>query len=155
MRSGQKLAHSERQPPAPHRKHLWIGIATSYLYDEAREPLTRMRQLLGAGGSAAELQREYDKVAAHLTQSAPELQLALQTILRTPGDPGEVQKKLQAFLAAVPAGYYPPGKLTRTLERVRRTGVEVIVIFSAGGITSVGLWDTVAKSFADEAQSAR
>jgi len=37
----------------------------------------------------------------------------------------------------------PSAKLTRTLERVRQSGVEGIVIFSAGDLSSARLWDAV------------
>jgi hypothetical protein len=47
----------------------------------------------------------------------------------------------------VPPGYYPAEKLTRTLEMVRSQSVEGIVIFSAGGITSLHLWDVVEEFF--------
>jgi hypothetical protein len=47
----------------------------------------------------------------------------------------------------VPEGYYPPERLTKTLERVRAEGVEGIVIFSTGGIASARLWGAVEEFF--------
>jgi predicted AAA+ superfamily ATPase len=130
-------------------QHLWIGIATGFLYEEEREPLTRIRELLRAGGRPADVRAEFDRVSSRLTEYAPELAQALQDYLRDQKNAEEVQKRLASFSAKVPAGFYPPEKLARTMERVRKAGAEGIVIFSAGGIGSAGLWDTVAKSFAD------
>jgi len=59
----------------------------------------------------------------------------------------ELATRLDAFLASPPPGYYPPERLTRTLERVRAQEVEGVVIFSAGGITSAGLWREVGDFF--------
>jgi len=53
----------------------------------------------------------------------------------------------RAFLADPPADYYPPEKLTATLERVRAQGVEGIVVFSTSGLTSAKLWDTLGAFF--------
>jgi hypothetical protein len=132
-------------------EHLWIGVATAYIYDEERAPLTRMRELLGSGGQADDIRREFNKVSARLRQYGPDLTQAIENHLRDPKDSSDVQKKLQSFLARVPPGYYSPEKFERTLERVRKSGVEGIVIFSAGGIGGAGLWDSVEKSFAGDA----
>ena len=72
---------------------------------------------------------------------------AVSQYLRDPKDRETVQSKLSAFLANVPPGYLPPEKLLRTLERIKKTGVEGIIIFSAGGISSARLWDTVGSFF--------
>ena len=55
--------------------------------------------------------------------------------------------RLDAFFASPPEGYYPPGRLTRVLERVRAQDVEGVVIFSSGGITSARLWKAVEEFF--------
>jgi hypothetical protein len=89
-------------------------------------------------------------VSSRLREYAPELAQALQDYLRDQKNAEEVQKRLATFLTNVPPGFYPPEKLARTMERVKKAGAEGIVIFSAGGISSAGLWDTVAKSFAAE-----
>ena len=47
----------------------------------------------------------------------------------------------------MPEGYYPPERLTKTLERVRAQDVEGVVIFSSGGITSARLWKAVEEFF--------
>jgi uncharacterized lipoprotein YddW (UPF0748 family) len=129
-------------------QHLWIGIATSNIYDEERAPLMRMRELLGSGGQAADIRGAFEQVSARLRQYGPDVAEAIEDYLRNPGKSSDAQKRLQAFLARVPPGYYTPEKFAMTLERVRKTGVEGIVIFSASGIGAAGLWDTVEKAFA-------
>jgi uncharacterized lipoprotein YddW (UPF0748 family) len=130
-------------------QHLWIGIATQFLYDEEREPLVRMRELVASGGSAEEIRAAWNKVAGRLGEYAPDLAKAISEYLREAKDREAVQNRLNAFLANIPPGYYPPEKLLRTLERVKKTGVEGIVIFSAGGISSARLWDTVERFFSE------
>jgi uncharacterized lipoprotein YddW (UPF0748 family) len=128
-------------------RRLWIGIAATQLYDAERDPLVRLRSLLREGGSAEEIRAAHDKVAGRLQSKAPELDAAIVAYLREPKDAEALALKLDAFLASPPGGYYPPEKLTRTLERVRAQCVEGVVIFSAGGIASSGLWPAVGDFF--------
>jgi uncharacterized lipoprotein YddW (UPF0748 family) len=127
-------------------KHLWIGIASYQLYDEEREPLTRLRALMTRNAPAAELQPALEK-AGRLKLFAPDLHAAVSAHARTPGDAGDLATRLGAFLADQPAGYYPPEKFTATLERVRAQGVEGVVVFSTAGLTSARLWDTLGAFF--------
>jgi hypothetical protein len=88
-----------------------------------------------------------DGIAEALKRHAPGLYDAIQAYVADPKDPQPLEKTIDSFLANVPPGYYPAEKLTRTLEMVRSQGVEGIVIFSAGGITSLHLWDAVEEFF--------
>ena len=128
-------------------RHLWIGIAAYQLYEAQHEPLLRMRRLLRENGPVAEIGAAFDPVAEALAAAAPDLKSALAAYLREPKNAEELAAKLDAFLASPPPGYYPPALLNRTLERVRAQDVEGIVIFSAAGITSAGLWPTLADFF--------
>ena len=128
--------------------HFWPGVAAYQLYDEERSPLTRLRGLLRDGGKdVAEMQAAFDKVASRLKTYAPELHDALAAYLKEPKSPEAAAAKLEAFLADVPEGYYPPERLTKVLERVRAQDVEGVVIFSSGGITSARLWKAVEEFF--------
>lgn len=128
--------------------HLWPGVAAYQLYDAEREPLTRLRRLLrDGGGDVAGLQAAFTQVAPRLATYAPDLHDALAAYLKDPMGPEGPAAKLEAFLANVPEGYYPPERLTKTLERVRAQEVEGVVIFSAGGIASARLWKTVEEFF--------
>jgi uncharacterized lipoprotein YddW (UPF0748 family) len=129
-------------------EHFWPGVAAYQLYDEEREPLTRMRRLLGEGGKDVDgLRAAFEAVAPRLRSYAPDVHASLEAHLKDGKRAGVAAAKLEAFLADVPDGYYPPDKLTRTLERVRALGVEGAVIFSSGGITSARLWRPVEEFF--------
>ena len=128
-------------------QHLWIGVATFDLFGEERDPLTKMRECIGSGAPADEIRASFDKVSGRLGEFDPELAKAIAAYLREPKDREAIQKRLNAFLANLPPGYLPTEKVTRLLERVKKTGVEGIVIFSAGGLTSARLWDTVGAFF--------
>jgi uncharacterized lipoprotein YddW (UPF0748 family) len=123
--------------------HLWIGVAAYQLYDEERAPLTQLRGLLTSDAPASDLKAAFDKIAPRLRTFAPDLHDALAAHLRTPGATDALAKRIGDFLAKPPAGYYPPEKLTATLERVRAQGVEGVVVFSTAGIASAQLWDTL------------
>ncbi len=124
-------------------RHLWVGVSTFDLFAEEREPLTKMRDLLRSGGSTDEIRAAFGRISSRLGEYAPDLVKTISQYLDDPKDSQAAQTKLAEFMANLPAGYLPPEKLRRTLERVRNTGVEGIVIFSAGGISSARLWDTV------------
>jgi len=93
------------------------------------------------------MQAAFDRVAPRLRTYAPDLHGALQAYLKDPKAPEDPTAKLDAFLANVPEGYYPPERLTKVLERVRAQDVEGVVIFSSGGITSARLWNAVEEFF--------
>jgi uncharacterized lipoprotein YddW (UPF0748 family) len=142
----QESIESQKEWAARYQ-HLWIGVATFDLYTEEREPLNRLRSLLSGNGTPDEIRSAYEKVSAQLQKHNPDLAKALAEYLREPKDRTEVQKRLNAFVSNLPPGYLPPEKLLRVLERVKGTGVEGMVIFSAGGIRSARLWDTVESFF--------
>ena len=128
--------------------HLWIGVAAYQLYDEERQPLTQLRAMLARNAPPAELAPAFEAVAPRLRSFAPGLHGALAAHVRSPAAVEDLVKQLEAFLANPPAGYYPPEKLTATLERVRSQGVEGVVVFSTGGLSSAHLWDTLGAFFA-------
>jgi len=127
--------------------HLWIGISASDLFAEEREPLARLRESINGSGSAEEVRAAFEKAESRLDKYAPDLAKAVAEYLRDPKDRGTVQKRLSEFNANMPPGYLPSDKLTRTLERVKKSGVDGIVIFSAGGLSSAKFWDTVGDFF--------
>jgi uncharacterized lipoprotein YddW (UPF0748 family) len=129
-------------------RHLWIGVAAYQLYDEERQPLVRLRALAAAGEPVpAELQEPLRGVAARVGRVAPGLGGAIGAYARTPGAGAELAAKLDAFLANPPAGYYPPEKLLKVLDRVRAQDVEGVVVFSTSGLKSLGLWPALGEFF--------
>ena len=129
-------------------EHFWPGVAASQLYEEEREPLTRMRRLLRDGGQdVAGIRAAFAVVEPRLKAFAPDLHGAIEAYLAEPKEAERVAAKLDAFVASVPEGYYSPERLTKTLERVRAQDVEGVVIFSTGGISSLRLWEAVGEFF--------
>ena len=134
--------------------HYWPGVAAYQVYEPEREPLVRLRGLLRANGEKAPMREAFDAVAPRLKTHAPELHDALAAFVApgaepTPGARDALGARLDAFLASPPAGYYPPERLTRLLERVRAEGVEGVVLFSTAGLTQAGLWGAVEEFFAE------
>jgi uncharacterized lipoprotein YddW (UPF0748 family) len=127
--------------------HLWIGVAASQLYEEERQPLIEIRTMAAEGRPAEKIRPEFDKVATRLAVFAPDLHRAIASHLADPSAADDVPTKIDAFLATPPAGYYPPEKLLKTLERVRVQNVEGIVVFSTSGLTSARLWDALGQFF--------
>ncbi len=128
--------------------HLWIGVATIGIYDEERQPLQRLMRLMRDESSPpAALSADFGLVANKIRPVNPELHAALAKFLENGQDRAAVRQKLEEFLANLPASYVPPEKFVRTLQAVRDQQAEGIVIFSAGGLRSAGLWEAVGKFF--------
>jgi uncharacterized lipoprotein YddW (UPF0748 family) len=142
----QESVESQKQW-ASRFQHLWIGVAVHDLFQEEREPLTTLRELLSSGRSTDEIKAVYEKISGRLPAYGPALAKTISDYLQDPKDRTAVQKELSVFLSNMPVGYLPPEKLLRTLERIKETSIEGIVIFSAGGIRSAQLWDAVGTFF--------
>jgi uncharacterized lipoprotein YddW (UPF0748 family) len=140
------LAESVRQQKEWARdfKHLWIGLATQYLYDEEREPLVRIREFADGRGTLEGAKQQFALISERLRQFGPTLHDQIRGFLDSPSASTSPARPISEFMATPPAGYLPESKLRRTVERVRAEGAEGVVIFSAGGIGSARLWDTVA-----------
>jgi uncharacterized lipoprotein YddW (UPF0748 family) len=128
--------------------HVWIGVAAYQLYDEERQPIVEIRRMVADGRPTKDIGPVFERVSARLEKFAPDLQRAIAAHLGAPTAPNDLVARVDAFLARPPAGYYPPEKLLKTLERVRAENVEGIVVFSTAGLTSAGLWDVVGEFFA-------
>ena len=127
--------------------HLWIGVAAYQLYDEERQPLVRIRSLAAEGKAGDEARQALDRVAERLKTFAPDLHAAITSHLTAPDGSSEFVKRLDAFLADPPAGYYTAAKLTATLDRVRAEGVDGVVVFSTSGLSSAKLWEALGEFF--------
>jgi hypothetical protein len=143
------LAESVRQQKewARDYRHLWIGVATQYLYDEERQPLVRLREFADGKGSSDAAKQQFGLIAARLREFAPALHDQIRLFLESPSGAASPSQKIGEFLASPPPGYLPAGKLKSTIERVRAEGVEGVVIFSAGGIGAARLWGTVGELY--------
>jgi len=119
--------------------HFWPGVAAYQLYDEEREPLTTMRRLLRDGGKDLDgVRAALEKVAPRLRTYAPELHGALEAFLKDPKSPEAAAGQLEAFLANVPEGYYPPEKLTACSSGCGRRAWKGPSSSRAGGSPALG-----------------
>ena len=106
------LAESIQQQKAWARDfpHLWPGVAAYQLYDEEREPLTRLRRLLRDGGKdVAEMQAAFDKVAPRLKTYAPDLHGALEAYLKEPKRPRGAGREARGLPRERAGGLLPAG----------------------------------------------
>jgi len=142
--------YSQQKEWARDFKHLWIGLATQYLFDEEREPLVRIREFADGRGTLEGAKQQFALISEHLRKFAPELHDRIRSFLDSPSASNSPARSISEFMAALPAGYLPESKLKRTVERVRAEGVEGVVLFSAGGIGSARLWDAVAELYGRE-----
>ena len=142
------LAESIQQQKAWARDfaHFWPGVAASQLYDEEREPLTRMRRFREGGKDVEGMRAASDKVG-RLKSTRRTFSGAIEAYLKT--DPRtRLRSSTPSSRAACPRLFRPNDRLTKTLERVRAQGLEGIVIFSTGGISSLPrLWKAVEEFF--------
>lgn len=131
-------------------RHLWIGVATGGIYEEEREPLRRLtRTVANEKASREEIRSAFQPVSDRIRQFHPALHETITKYLADGMYRADMLLKLEEFSRHPPRELAPPEKFLRTLQTVKDQEVEGIVIFSAGGIRSSGLWDTVGKFFAD------
>lgn len=114
---------------------------------EERQPLVQLRALAASGAAGGDARQAFGPVAARLKAFAPALHAAIESYVASPSAPGDVIARIDAFLADPPAGYCPPEKLTRTLDRVRAQNVEGVVVFSTSGLAAAKLWEALAEFF--------
>lgn len=138
--------------------HVYVGIASNYLYREEYEPVDKMRKAL------AKLEKEKEQLKAlssqfalirdHLKTVAPALESEMAADIETLGAKVEegvvkrLDKNLEKLLGKdAPAGYYPEEKLIKAIEAIRKGGGEGIVIFCGSYITDRNQWGALEKAF--------
>lgn len=129
-------------------KRLWPGAAINFLFFEEERPLHALDRALRAN-APAEARVALASIGSRLRSVAPELHDRLASWAATPREPERpaLQDAFSAFLQHVPPAYWPAEKLTRTLDRIRGTGVEGVCLFCEGHLHQYGLWDTLADAF--------
>lgn len=145
----EETIRSQQQWARDYRR-LWIGIAINFLFFEEERPLRRLESLL-ADGTSEGLRGPFEAVAPGLRAAAPDLHDRLAAWIGAPDEARrpEVRAAFRSCLERMPPAYWPAEKLTRTLHRIRSTGVEGVSLFAAGHIEQYGLWDTVRDAFAE------
>ena len=130
--------------------HFWPGVAAYQLYDEEREPLTRLRGLLRDGGKdVAEMQAAFDKVAPRLKTHAPELHDALARVPEgARGAPEDADREARGVPRRRAGGLLPAGtphEGARARARPGRRGRRASS--RAAGSSSAKLWTAVGEFF--------
>lgn len=137
------------------KSKLYVGIAGYYLYREEMETWDKAIEILTSGAGVDERKQELKRMMeaniAYLKKYSPEKAVELEkkynSFLRQ-----EVQKEalidaVRKILADPPPGFFSEEKLLKTMETVRNSGTEGIVIFAGGFITRAKLWPALEKSF--------
>ncbi len=139
------------------KSHLYVGISAHYIYKEEWGPVREAIKLLrkAPASNREKIKALIVKTTVYLRRfskpRARRLYRRYQAFAR-----GKLRKEaligeLEALLKDPPAGFFPPEKLLRTIETVRKAGAEGIVIFAAGIVTRNKLWPAVQKAFAEPA----
>jgi uncharacterized lipoprotein YddW (UPF0748 family) len=138
--------------------HVYVGIASHYLYREEYEPVQKMRKALTKMESEKDqvqaLRGEFVKISGHLKTVAPALESEIAADIETLSAKvdKDVLKRLDKSLERLltkdaPAGYYPEEKLIKAVEAIRKGGGEGIVIFCGSYITDRKQWGALEKAF--------
>ena len=151
---------------AKDRVHLYMGLDVAYIYNEERDFHIHSRAALDSLKTASrrerkaylqKLQAEFDAIREHFTSVAPDLagryQEALQQLQRGDASAADRMREILTRLRVdPPAGFYPPEKLRRVIETVRKGGSKGIVLFSAVHIQRRKLWPVLEQVFAEPAE---
>jgi uncharacterized lipoprotein YddW (UPF0748 family) len=138
--------------------HVYVGIASSYLYREEYEPVQNMRKALAGLEKEKDqlqvLRNEFAQITEHLRSVAPALESEIQADIESLGGKFEksvadrLDKNLEKLLGKdAPAGYYPDEKLIKAIDAIRKGGGEGIVIFCGSYITDRNQWGALEKAF--------
>lgn len=129
-------------------KHFWPGIASYQLYAEENAFHRAVRQVLDGSIALSELADEWEATAPSLQESDPGVQSALNLYFSGSGSADAATRALQTFIDKHPTSYRPSGKFIRTLETVKGTGVDGLVVFAIGDVMRNGLLDDLGAFFA-------
>ena len=161
---------TERQMDWVNReKPIYAGIATTYLYREELTPIEEIRDrvgelkslpaedMKGRAEKARAIKASFDSMKTHLTEVAPEVEKELATLVEavvandgraaTASAIDSLATRISRLRSDLPAGYFQPEKLLRSIEAARKARPDGIVIFSAGNLKIEKLWPTLEIAF--------
>lgn len=154
-----------------HKRPIYAGIASTYLYREEFQPFDEIRDRLSElqGLDANDTQNRAEK--ARLIKSAyetgrnrlakftPDTEREIGLLINkvtmndgrdaTPAALDQLAKKLAAFRADLPKGFAPPEKLRKSIEAARKANPDGIAIFAASSLTREKLWEVLEEEFKD------
>lgn len=144
-----------------HRKPVFAGVATTYLFREEFQPLddlgAALRKLQGKAPDKDAIEtiernaRAVDQRLRPLSRErADALAAAVHELALHPDDAARIGAiaKLQAELRTEPpAGYLPPSKLTRAIAAAEKADPDGIVIFAYGNLKRENLLPALEEAF--------
>jgi uncharacterized lipoprotein YddW (UPF0748 family) len=142
-----------------HRKPVYAGIATTYLYREELKPFDDFEQAAGdwkaSRGSREQnvqaLASSFEQIRTRLAPLAPERARLLEGRLKAAGSNPSSVEGVAADIRVVrndpPLGFFPPEKLTRAIAAARRGSPDGIAVFAAGSLTREKLWSALTEAF--------
>jgi uncharacterized lipoprotein YddW (UPF0748 family) len=127
--------------------HLWIGISVHQLLDDERLLAQRTRALIEKGASPEDILSAWSEMDGSLKKAQPDLYESVAKAVAGGGGKEEALAALDAFREKLSGSGWLESKLIRTMERIKSTGAEGIVLFSAGAFARNDLLDVVGDFF--------
>ena len=148
---------------------IYAGVATTYLYREELQPIDEIRDrvielktlsaddLKGRAEKTRAIKASFDAMRPRLGEVAPEVEKEIGTLVEavvandgrgaTAAAIDSLAARISRLRSDLPAGYFQPEKLLRSIEAARKAKPEGIVIFSAGNLKIEKLWPTLETAF--------
>jgi uncharacterized lipoprotein YddW (UPF0748 family) len=152
-----------------HERPVYAGIATTYLYREELQPIDDIRdrvsemKLLAADDmkeraeKARAIRTSFETMKLHLAEVAPDVSKELSTLVEavvagdgnatTPAALDNLATRISKLRSDLPAGYFQPEKLFKSVEAARKAKPDGIVIFAAGNLNIEKLWPALETAF--------
>lgn len=152
-----------------HERPIYAGIATTYLYREELQPIddirdraTEMKALAandakGRAEKARAIRTSFEATRAHLAEVAPGVEKEIATLVdavaandgrgATNAAIDSLLARMSRFRSDLPAGFFPPEKLLRSIEAARKANPQGIAIFAAGNLNIEKLWPALETAF--------
>ena len=136
------------------QSELHVGITGHYIYKEEREPWEAAMTLLDSetiDSQKDRVEKLMEENLAYLAKFSAEraktLEVYYHSYLENKITKDTFREEIQKILSDPPPGFFPEEKLIRTIQTVKKTGVDGVAIFSAGIIQRNKLWPAVKKAF--------
>ena len=152
-----------------HERPIYAGIATTYLYreelqpiDDIRDRVTELKALApndskGRAEKARAIRTSFDVMKPHLAEVAPEVEKEIAGLVDAVVAAGgsssaniatdNLLARIKRLRSDLPAGYFQPEKLVRSIEAARKANPAGIAIFAASNLDIEKLWPAVETAF--------
>jgi uncharacterized lipoprotein YddW (UPF0748 family) len=152
-----------------HDRPIYAGIATTYLYREELQPIDEIRDrvnemkslppdsLKARSEKAHAIRSSFDSMKKHLRDVAPDVENEIAALVdgvvandgrgATAAALDNLGSRMSKLRSDLPAGYFQPEKLLKSIDAARKAQPDGIVIFSAGNLAIEKLWPTLETAF--------